>query len=113
VKAAWNALQEMFSGLDRLNVELTKEGKHPLSMVAGMAVGQAVVGHVGARTRFNYTAVGDAANVAARLQEDAKRHGARAVLAGPARDRLPEAPLEALGALQIGGHDPVEGWAWR
>ena len=113
VKAAWEALQEMFAGLDRLNVELTKEGKSPLSMVAGMAVGEAVVGHVGARTRFNYTAVGDAANVAARLQEEAKRHGARAVLAGPARDQLMDAPLEALGSLQISGHDPVDGWAWR
>lgn len=113
VKSAWDALQDMFRGLDRLNAELTKEGKSPLSMVAGMAVGEAVVGHVGARTRFNYTAVGDAANVAAKLQEEAKRHGARAVLAGPARDRLSDAPLEALGALQIGGHDPVEGWAWK
>lgn len=112
-KAAFAALKDMFQGLDRLNAELEKEGKQPLSMVAGMAFGEAVVGHVGARDRFNYTAVGDAANVAARLQDAAKRHGVRAMVAGSARDRLPDAPLEPLGPLAMEGHDPVEGWGWR
>jgi adenylate cyclase len=113
VKAAFAALQDMFKGLDRLNAELEREGKPPLAMVAGMAYGEAVVGHVGARDRFNYTAVGDAANVAARLQDSAKRKGVRAMVAGSARDKLPDADLEPLGPLEMEGHDPVEGWGWR
>ena len=113
VRAAWGAVQDMFRGLERLNAELAKEGKPVLTMVAGVAFGEAVVGHVGSKDRFNYTAVGDAANVAARFQEEAKRRGLRAVVSGAARERVPEADLEGLGALGIDGHDEVEGWGWR
>ena len=77
VRAAWKAVQDMFQGLDRLNAELEREGLPPLAMVAGLSYGDAVVGHLGARDRFNYTAIGDAVNVAARLQEAAKRVGDR------------------------------------
>ena len=113
VKSAWAATQEMFRGLDRLNAELAKEGKPALTMVAGVAYGEAVVGHVGARDRFNYTAVGDAVNIAARLQDEAKRRGVRVLLSGPARERLEDAALEPLGSMEIEGHDPVEAWGWR
>jgi adenylate cyclase len=113
MKAAWAAAQEMFRGLDRLNAELAKEGKPELTMVAGLAYGEAVVGHVGSKSRFNYTAIGDAVNLAARLQEEAKKRGVRALLSGPARELVPEADLEALGPLGIHSHPSAEGWAWR
>ena len=113
VQAAWEAVQDMFRGLERLNGELSKEGKPPLTMVAGVAYGEAVVGHLGSRNRFNYTAIGDAANVAARLQGEAKRRGVRALFAGQAREHVPKADLESLGPMEIEGHEPVEGWGWR
>lgn len=111
--AAWQAVLEMFRGLDRLNAELAKEGKPPLAMVAGVACGPAVIGHVGARDRYNYTAVGDAANVAARLQDEAKRRGVRVVFSAEARACVPDAPLEDLGTIDLAGHEPVSGWGWR
>jgi len=111
--AAWGAVQDMFRGLERLNAELAREGKPALTMVAGMAFGSAVVGHVGARDRFNYTAVGDAANLAARLQEEAKRRGVRGVMSGAARERVSESDLEPLGGLQVEGLGEVQVWAWR
>ncbi|APV49165.1 hypothetical protein BWI17_05410 [Betaproteobacteria bacterium GR16-43] len=113
MRKAWAAVEDMFRGLDRLNAELAREGKPLLTMVAGVAYGEAVVGHVGARDRFNYTAIGDAANVAARLQDQAKKKGVRVMVAGPAREKVPEAPLEAQGTLLIDGHEAVEGWGWR
>jgi adenylate cyclase len=112
-KAAWAAVQEMFRNLDRLNAELAREGKPALSMVAGLAFGEAVVGHVGSKSRYNYTAIGDAVNLAARLQEEAKKRGVRALLSGPARERVPEADLEPLGPLGIHSHPTAEGWGWR
>lgn len=111
--AAWSAVQDMFRGLDRLNGELAREGRAPFAMGAGMAFGEAVVGHVGSRERFNYTAVGDSANVAARLQDQAKRLGLRAVVSGEAKAHLAGAPLEPLGAIAIEGREPVEAWGWR
>lgn len=113
VKAAWTAVQEMFQGLDRLNAELVKEGKPALTMVAGVAFGEAVVGHVGSKNRFNYTAIGDAVNLAARLQEEAKKRGVRAVMSGPAHERVPDAELESLGPLGIASHPDAQGWGWR
>jgi adenylate cyclase len=103
----------MFRGLERLNAELGKEGKPPLTMVAGMAFGEAVVGHLGARDRFNYTAIGDAANLAARLHEEAKRRGMRAVVSGDARAKLGEVPLEPLGEVTVEGLLAVEAFGWR
>lgn len=112
--AAWGAIQEMFRGLDRLNAELVKEGRAPLQMVAGGSFGEAVVGHVGSKARFNFTAVGDSANIAARLQEEAKRRGFRAVVTGSFQERLPEdVSLEPLGPIEIAGLPPVEAWGWQ
>ncbi len=112
-QSAWSAVAEMFRGLERLNAELGKEGKPPLTMVAGMAFGEAVVGHLGARDRFNYTAIGDAANLAARLHEEAKRRGLRAVVSGDARAKLGEVPLEPLGEVTVEGLVAVEAFGWR
>jgi adenylate cyclase len=113
-RAAWAAIQGMFRGLEQLNAELAKEGRRPLEMVAGGAFGEAVTGHVGSRARFNFTAVGDSANIAARLQDAAKRLGFKAVVTASLRERLPEdAPLEPLGALQMEGLPPLEAWGWR
>jgi adenylate cyclase len=112
--AAWSALQEMFRGLDRLNAELSKEGRAPLDMVAGGSFGEAVVGHVGSKARFNFTAVGDSANIAARLQDEAKRRRFKAVVTAAFREMLPaDAPLEPLGPIEIAGLPPVEAWGWR
>jgi adenylate cyclase len=104
----------MFRGLDRLNAELAKEGRAPLDMVAGASFGEAVVGHVGSKARFNFTAVGDSANVAARLQDEAKRRGLKVVVTAAFREMLPEdAPLEPLGPLDVPAHPPAEAWGWR
>ena len=61
--------------LAELNRELAAEGRSPLAIGVTLAYGEAVVGNVGSPDRYNYTAIGDAANVAARLQEVAKATG--------------------------------------
>ncbi|QJR16955.1 adenylate/guanylate cyclase domain-containing protein [Usitatibacter palustris] len=107
--SAWAAAQDMFRGLERLNSDLAREGRPPLAMGVGLAAGPAVIGHVGARDRFNYTAIGDATNVAAKLQGEAKRLGMRVVTAV----RFEEEGVEPLGPIAIDGHEAVEAWGWR
>lgn len=51
--------------------ELIAQHDVPLSYSIGLNVGEAVVGYIGTDTAVNYTAVGDAVNVAKRLQENA------------------------------------------
>jgi class 3 adenylate cyclase len=111
--AAFRAAEDLLRGIDHLNAQRAKRNEPPLEVGVGLAAGEGVVGHVGSRERFNFTAVADAANVAARLQDEAKRLGYRAVLSGPVREKAGAAQLEALGPLELRGHDPVEAWGWK
>jgi len=55
--------------LDSLNDQWVKDGKPALPTRFGLSCGQVVVGNFGAPTRLAYTAVGDAVNLASRLEE--------------------------------------------
>jgi class 3 adenylate cyclase len=111
--AAFRAAEDLLRGIDHLNAARARRNEPPLEVGVGLAAGEGIVGHVGSRERFNFTAVGDAANVAARLQDEAKRLGYRAVMTGPVREKAGAAQLEALGSLALRGHEPVEAWGWR
>ena len=111
--AAFRAAEDLLRGIDHLNAQRAKRGEPPLEVGVGLAAGEGVVGHVGSRERFNFTAVADAANVASRLQDEARRLGLRAVMSGPVREKAGAAQLEALGPLALRGHDPVEAWGWK
>jgi len=111
--AAFRAAEDFTRGIDRLNALRAKKGEPPLEAGVGLAAGEAVTGHVGSRERFNFTAVGDAANVAARLQDECRRRGHRAVMTQAVRDASGAARLEPLGAIDLRGHEPVEAWGWR
>jgi len=49
-------------------------GKPPILMRIGLHSGEVIVGNIGAPDRLNYTIVGDAVNVAARIEQQAKDH---------------------------------------
>jgi len=53
---------------EQLNAEFGAEGLRPFVTRFGIHVGEAVVGNVGSTERMNYTALGNAVNLAARLE---------------------------------------------
>ncbi len=78
-----------------LNQERERRDKVRLGLTVGINSGEAVVGHVGGNHRVQYTAIGDAVNVAKRLQGQARSGeivaGERtAALAGERMDRVEE-----------------------
>lgn len=90
VMAFWNAplpaadhadraLRAMFAihaAQERLNAEFAAQGLPPLTLGIGVNTGLCGVGLMGGPRRLEYSCVGDAVNVAARLQDLTKDYGA-------------------------------------
>ncbi len=70
--AATRAVQ-CAASMQRRLAELQAEGRTPIQgMRLGINTGEAIVGNIGSDKRMDFTVIGDAVNVAARLQELAK-----------------------------------------
>ena len=71
----------MLDALDGLNAELAEEaraaGGAPMRLRVGIGIntGDCVVGNMGSQYRFGYSALGDAVNLAARLESETKNYG--------------------------------------
>ncbi len=75
--AALAAARELHTRLAALRADAGLEA------AIGVSSGEAVAGHVGAESRFEYTVIGDPVNEAARLTELAKREPGRLLASAP------------------------------
>jgi adenylate cyclase len=67
-EAAVRAAMAIREGLDELNDRRTAEGLAPLSAGIGINTGKVIAGLIGTERRMEYTAIGDAVNLSARIQ---------------------------------------------
>lgn len=95
--------------LDRLNEEWAALGRPPLGMRIGVNTGYPVVGNIGGEKRFDYTALGDAVNLAARLEPACKTYGVGILISGATKAAAGEAivtrELELLAVY--GKEEPI------
>lgn len=112
--AAFAAARAMLEALQRLNVKLQTEGRAPLAIGIGLHVGEAIVGHLGSQARHDYSAIGDAVNVASRIEGLTKELGYPLLCSQAVVDEVAQAPLFThLGPQAIKGHTPVQVWGWK
>ena len=98
--------------MEKLNVELEEKNIPPVTIGIGINTGYAVIGNMGSESRFDYTAIGDAVNTAARLESGTKEAGVD-VLIGYNTAIKTDYKLELLEPLKVKGKDkPLEVYTW-
>ena len=80
VENATKAAIEMRIALEELNETLKEEGLDQINTGAGINSGPCVVGNFGSSTRFDYSVLGDAVNLAARLESSCKEYDADLII---------------------------------
>jgi adenylate cyclase len=78
----------MLDAVKEFNDEIAKEGVPPFGLGIGCNTGVVVVGNMGGEQRFDYTCLGDAVNLASRLEGQSKNYGVLLVLGPETAARL-------------------------
>jgi adenylate cyclase len=79
-RAALRAAAMIAANVEHLNRELAEAARSPVRFGIGINGGDVIVGDIGYGENVAYTALGDAVNVAARLQDMTKEFGCQAVV---------------------------------
>jgi class 3 adenylate cyclase len=102
--AAARAARAMVELIELYNTEREALGQGRIAIGIGIASGQVVAGYTGTQHRATYTCVGDAVNVAARLEAHTKEVGQTILVNGETAAAIGEAlPLTPLGAVHFKG----------
>ena len=81
--------RDMVHVVDRWNVERKRQGEPEIQVGIGVHYGSVVLGDIGAN-RLEFAVIGDAVNVAAKLEALTREYAARAVLSDEVRAKLTE-----------------------
>jgi len=99
VSAALDMLDSMQALNDQLKAEAQATGRpyYPLAIGIGINTGECVVGNMGSTSRFDYSALGDAVNLAARLEGASKDYGVSLLLG----ERTAKAVRDAFAVFEL------------
>jgi adenylate cyclase len=104
------AAVRMRAALVELNVRLEKKGKPVIKTGIGIHTGEVIAGNIGSEARMEYTVIGDAVNLAQRLESQAR--AGEVLVSRPVYDKVagmvyavPREPVKLKGKAQ-----PVQLW---
>ena len=90
--------------LDALNLDRRAAGEDPVRMGVGINTGSLLLGTVGGEDRLQCDVVGDAVNLASRVESLTKTYGARMMVSGHTRDLIGETfALRLVDRVQVKG----------
>jgi adenylate cyclase len=106
-RQALKAASMIAANVDELNQFLSHDLREPIRFGVGIHGGEVIIGDIGYRDHIVFTALGDAVNVAARLQDMTKSLACEAVIseevrvtAGVAADSLPQHEVAIRGRAE-------------
>jgi len=88
-----------------------KRGLPDINVGTGVNTGDCIVGNMGSESRFDYSVIGDAVNLAARLEATAARHEYieyKTIISSFTRDQLPDGyKCDEIGNIKVKGKDEL------
>jgi len=92
---------------DTLKAEAAATGKKPIVLGAGIGLnsGRACVGNMGSEQRFDYSVIGDSANIASRLEGLSRAYGVDIVVGEDTAREAPDLALLELDQVRVKGRD--------
>ena len=103
-KIAVDCAKDIIKNMEELNKELESKSLPSIAIGIGINTGEAVIGNMGSSSRFDYTAIGDAVNTAARLESGTKEAGV-SVLIGEQTELFCGYTLKPLSPIQVKGKE--------
>ncbi|HVO81811.1 MAG TPA: adenylate/guanylate cyclase domain-containing protein [Terriglobales bacterium] len=101
---AAKAALEMIERVGQLNVQFKAQGKDPIAIGIGVNTGTVIFGNVGKGKKIEFTVIGDAVNLTARLESLNKEYGTSIIISEATRERLgTAAQTKPLGGVKVKG----------
>jgi len=99
------AALEMQNRIGPMNEKFAARGWPPLAIGVGVNSGTVRVGDMGSRIRRAYTAMGDAVNVASRLEGRTKVYGVEILVGEATRGRVKDVVFREIDRIKVKGKD--------
>ena len=101
---------EILEATKNLNEELKPLNLPPINVGIGINTGDCIVGNMGSEVRFDYSVIGDAVNLGARLESQTRNYdGVDVLLSSFTRDACTEGKFREVDTITVKGKsEPVQ-----